>query len=114
ARLLLCRPLVFTSISPPPTRAPPTPSTTLFRSRLDEQHPPRPRLRHHAQRDRLHPERLRRAGRAAAEGTERPERHARRGARGHRSEEYTSELQSVSNSYAVFCLNRKSSTGQTH
>src|SRR3546814_2166313 len=82
------------------------PYTTLFRSRPDQrlsrQAPPRrPALLHRQ------PRGLHRAGQDhhAAEGP--------RGQRDHRSEEHTSELQSLMRiSYAVFCLKKKNKKKQ--
>src|SRR3546814_3742690 len=75
------------------------PYTTLFRSRQYDHRP-----RRVARRDR----RRRSAGMEPDPRRERRRRHGDRGAVQGRSEEHTSELQSLMrNSYAVFCLKKK-------
>src|SRR3546814_4509602 len=91
------------------------PYTTLFRSAGRDR---RRRLAHEPAQDLLHPARRRRARhgadrRARAPGalSAGPSGGARRQPGGGRSEEHTSELQSLMRiSYAVFCLKKKNTT----
>src|SRR3546814_10675008 len=77
------------------------PYTTLFRSSRDPAvQPGRQRRDHHARPGEERP--------AHAPGSHHPRRGARLRGGGHRSEEHTSELQSLMRiSYAVFCLKKK-------
>src|SRR3546814_5334896 len=103
------------------------PYTTLFRSRYDRSTPEASASRgdHVCARDRrlrlaLHPtaELLPAPGRPGRPADDRPDSgrlddsaHGRSGQEGRRSEEHTSELQSLMRiSYAVFCLKKKNNT----